>query len=234
MSNLVGYGDFKPTTTGGRIFTTLYVLSASAFLARTLMSLVTYPLSLRSQQNEKNFLKQFSEGLTKEQLRGIFHSRMFDIVPGIQSKSDQLSKAEFTLLLLHLMNKVDLKQVMVASNLFDRLDRSETGILTFDNLSEEIRDAPTQAEVEAQRRVSIEADIDKSIQQISSKLSFSRYMSSGTGHDSAITDDIAETGSMLRGASSEVVNDGNDVSLGRFGYRRMSRSSSRASVDATI
>ena len=237
---LVGFGDYVPTTAGGRVFTTLYVLSASTFLARTLLNLVTYPLSVRTRKSEKQFLTQFSEGLTKEQLKGIFQARLFDIVSGLQSKPEELNKAEFTLLLLNMMNKVDLKEVMVAANLFEKLDKSENGVITFDSLSQEIRDAPSQADLEFQRRISKEADIDQAISNISSKLSFSRLMSGGTGFDqqqdaimSPMFNENTARAASFDSRTRDIENhfSGVDRPMSPFGYRRNSRASSRSSID---
>jgi hypothetical protein len=130
-------------------------------MARTLMNLVSIPVLMRTRHNEVRFMKQFDEGLSKEQLASIFHSKFFDIIPGVQGQQDRLTKSEFILLLLHMMNKIDLKQVMIAGHLFDKMDKERTGQLTMDKLTKEMDLAMSEQEIEDMRRMSKEIDISQ-------------------------------------------------------------------------
>jgi hypothetical protein len=171
----VGFGDYKPRSLEGKVFCTLFVLSSCTFMARTLLNLVTIPVLMRTRKNEIKFLTQFEDGLSKEQLASIFHSKFFDLIPGIQSNADRLSKAEFTLLLLHMMNKIDLKEVMIAGHLFDRMDKEHSGVLTMDKLTQEIEAALSETQLEEHRRMSLESDISKAVGDFTQKLSLQRF-----------------------------------------------------------
>jgi hypothetical protein len=154
-------------------------------MARTLMNLVSIPVLMRTRHNEVRFMKQFDEGLSKEQLASIFHSKFFDIIPGVQGQQDRLTKSEFILLLLHMMNKIDLKQVMIAGHLFDKMHKERTGQLTMDKLTKEMDLAMSEQEIEDMRRMSKEIDISQRVDQFARKISISGLLSESASQQSS-------------------------------------------------
>lgn len=126
----VGYGDYVPQTNAGKVFTIFYVLAGVAFMAKTLVEVVKFPMLYRARRNELKVLNQFGVNLSKEHLEDIFNSHFFDLFPNMRRQKHELTKAEFSLLVLHIMNKVESKDLLIASRLFDSMDENNQGFLT--------------------------------------------------------------------------------------------------------
>jgi len=130
----VGYGDVIPSTYTGKVFTIFFATIGTVLLTIAVTNFVKYPLVLRARQNEKEVLNQFGgehgTGMSDKRLRAIFDGELFERVPNLKRKEDEMSKAEFTLLLLTMMNKVEEKDIMLAATIFDRLDVHASGSLT--------------------------------------------------------------------------------------------------------
>lgn len=60
-------------------------------------------------------------------LRSILHSDFFNRIPNLRRDSKEIIKSEFVILLLNLMGKVDDKDILLASKIFDKLDRECDG-----------------------------------------------------------------------------------------------------------
>lgn len=137
----VGFGDVTPQTDSGKIFTIFYALVGCSYMARALGELVRYPLVLHSKENELRVMLQFGAHLSEETLTGMLKNEFFDRTPNLRQRSDQISKSEFVLLVLAMMNKVHEKDVLIVSKMFDMMDEGKTGALTVDDLSLEIERA---------------------------------------------------------------------------------------------
>jgi hypothetical protein len=153
-SCIVGYGDLVPTTDAGKVFTIFFILSCVAFMAKTISDIAKYPVVRRNARSEFHFIKQFSGKLSKEQLVSIFDSKFFDIYPRMRRVNDVLHKAEFSLLALHMMNKINTKDLLVVSRLFDSMDALKEGLLTKETMDLEVAAAKTDAEILEEQRAS--------------------------------------------------------------------------------
>lgn len=65
--------------------------------------------------------------MTEERIKSIFAADLFSRYPTLKRKDDELSKSEFILLVLHLMNKVEEKDVLLVKQLFETLDVYDHG-----------------------------------------------------------------------------------------------------------
>jgi hypothetical protein len=126
----VGYGDVTPDTDSGKIFTIIYTIISCALAAKGFRDVVTYPMVVRAKENELRITQQFGEELSERTLRSILNSQFFSHIPNLRKDEKAIVKSEFVLLLLHMMNKVHDKDIMLASKIFDRLDTSCCGVLS--------------------------------------------------------------------------------------------------------
>ncbi len=157
----VGYGDVPPTGKGGKTFTIFYIIFGIGFVARAIGDIVKYPLMLRSRHIEEKVLKQFGGDLSDEKLKMIFHSDMYERNPSLRFKQDEMSKMEFIVLVLEMMNKVEEKDILLVSKIFDRLDLNGDGALNQEDMqliraAAQVRDI-AQLKREQQRRAEEEA-----------------------------------------------------------------------------
>jgi voltage-gated potassium channel len=60
----VGYGDVVPETRAGKIFTIFYAIFGCGALAKSISSLVRYPLLIRERNSEIVLLNQVSNNIT--------------------------------------------------------------------------------------------------------------------------------------------------------------------------
>jgi hypothetical protein len=65
--------------------------------------------------------------LTEERLKSIFAADLFTRYPTLKRKDEELSKSEFILLVLHLMNKIEEKDVLLVKQLFETMDVNANG-----------------------------------------------------------------------------------------------------------
>lgn len=141
----VGYGDVVPTTTITKIFTILYILVGCSFLARTISNIVRYPLILRDYKNEMRVLNQFGKYLSKERIAALSEGDSFlNEFRNLQRKTGEITKSEFCLSVLHLMNRVDRKHVAIISSIFDLIDVNKNGVIDRAELDRLQEVAPTE------------------------------------------------------------------------------------------
>jgi hypothetical protein len=118
----VGYGDIVPDSQAGKAFTILFCLSACAILGASLNDLIRYPLVVKAKQNELKVMMQFGGQLSEGTLRGLLSNDFFERNPGLRQSDEAVTKAEFILLLLSIMDKINDKDVIIISKIFDILD----------------------------------------------------------------------------------------------------------------
>ena len=115
-------------------------------MAKNLSNIVQYPLIFRQYKSEMKILDQFGKNLSQQRLQAILgaesmdgSSSIFTDFPGLRRNHNEMTKSEFTLLVLHLMNKVDDKHLAIISSMYDLLDINKRGVLnieTFHTLSQ--------------------------------------------------------------------------------------------------
>jgi hypothetical protein len=145
----VGYGDITPKTDIGKIFTTLFILTGCGFMAKTLSTIVQYPILLRVSKNEMQVLNQFGKHLSRERLEALWSGdSVLTKFHSLRRQNDELSKSEFCLIVLQLMSKIDPKHIAIVSGLFDLLDLNRKGYLDKSTINELMQTLPTEEEVQ--------------------------------------------------------------------------------------
>ena len=137
----VGYGDFHPTNNSSRVFIIFYTFIGTGLLVRSCTNLVKIPLLIRSRKNELDIIRQFGGEnlqLTTDQLKAVFEAEIFRKYPTIKRNENELSKAEFVILLLSMMNRLNEKDLILACKLFDKIDREERRYLDKADINLEI------------------------------------------------------------------------------------------------
>ena len=138
----VGYGDFKPTNDRSRTFIIFYTIFGTALLVRSCTNLVKIPLLIRARKNELDIIRQFGGEnlqLTADQLKAVFEAEIFQKYPTIKKNENEMSKAEFVILLLSMMDRINEKDLILACKLFDKLDRNDRRYLHKDDITFEIQ-----------------------------------------------------------------------------------------------
>lgn len=146
----VGYGDMVPTTDKGKIFTIFYCLVGVAILARVMNDLIAYPLVKKEKQSELKVMMQFGGELSEDTLQHILTDDFFDRIPNLRQKQESIAKSEFILLVLGMMNKLNDKDIIIVSKIFDMLDKQQEGVLSADTIRHQMTTARLQEEQDAQ------------------------------------------------------------------------------------
>ena len=154
----VGFGDMVPHTDKGKVFTIFYGLLGVAVVARIMNDLISYPLVKKEKQSELKVMMQFGGELSEETLRHILANDFFDRVPNLRQNKDSISKSEFILLVLGMMNKLNDKDIIIVSKIFEMLDKHQDGVLSSDTLRREITTARLQEEKDAQLQEILSGD----------------------------------------------------------------------------
>lgn len=142
----VGYGDVVPSTNGGKVFTIFYALVGCAVVAKALTDFVKFPLLSRVLHNEKAVVDQFvGESISPELLDHVFNNELHKLIPDLKRSEYEMSKCEFVLLVLQLMNKVEEKDIMLVAKLFDNLDKEHKGYFSQEDMKRQVNDARERA-----------------------------------------------------------------------------------------
>jgi hypothetical protein len=152
----VGYGDVTPTTDSGKVFTIFYVLAGCALAAKSFRDIVCYPLLLKEKKNELRIIQQFGEELSERTLKRIINSDILRKHKHLQQDSSQITKSEFALLVLRMMDKIQEKDIILVSQIFDNLDVQKDGILSQEDQEAQIeiaRQRDRERHAELQRRL---------------------------------------------------------------------------------
>jgi hypothetical protein len=100
---------------------------ACCLAAKGFRDFVLYPLVLREKSNEMRIIEQFGDGLSERVLKSILQAEVLKKMSRFQRNKQSIHKTEFMVLILQLMNKIQAKDVLFASEIFDRLDLSKRG-----------------------------------------------------------------------------------------------------------
>ena len=123
----VGYGDIVPKTRAGLIFTVFYVVIGCVFLGKALTDFVKFPLLSTQLQHEVEVINQFAGELSPEKLESIFQNDFYKLIPDLKRNHNEMTKCEFVLMVLQLMNKVEEKDIFLVAKLFENLDTARKG-----------------------------------------------------------------------------------------------------------
>lgn len=145
----VGYGDITPLSDGGKVFTIFFALIGCSFSVKAFGEVTRFPLVVRSRLAELKVTAQFGDEISEETLRSLIGNEFFDDKPNLQRNKSELSKSEFVLLLLRMMNKINEKDVILVSRVFDEMDHDKSGVLDKD----EIDDQAVKAAEKAKERI---------------------------------------------------------------------------------
>lgn len=219
-----GYGDVTPGTSAGKAFTIIYIVIACALAAKGFGDMVRYPLVMRAKKNELRIAQQFGSELSEKTLRGILHSDFFDRIPSLRKDKKQLVKSEFVLLMLQIMGKVQDKDIMLACQIFDRLDVAADGVLDEEDQKEQIKRARARDAERAAEQARREAE--QEAQHPHHKLSDigTNIASLGTMLGSALRDTVSSTTERARRFSTA----SNDVPTSRRKSKRIAEHDDRA------
>lgn len=132
----VGYGDVVPVTNAGKFFIIFYSIFGCVLTARALGEIIRIPVAIREKGIETEVTKQFGNELSVEVLQGILENDFFKLIPNMRANKSCVSKCEFMLLLLEMMGKVEEKDLLLASSIFDNFDILNIGVLSEDNLKD--------------------------------------------------------------------------------------------------
>jgi hypothetical protein len=93
--------------------------------------IVKFPLLSRLLKNEIKVINQFSGELSSNKLEMIFDSDFYKLMPDLKKSNSEMTKCEFVLLVLNLMNKVEEKDIFLVSKLFENWDTMRHGYYLF-------------------------------------------------------------------------------------------------------
>lgn len=127
----VGLGDFSPETSGGKVFTIFFAVFGVFYVSSSLNELAQYPMMLLGKRNEIKIVDQFGSSMDEHQVESLINNDFFDRVPTLRGENNEnknkLSRAEFVLMVLNMMDKLPEKDVILLSALFDSLDSDHDG-----------------------------------------------------------------------------------------------------------
>lgn len=127
----VGFGDFYPETAGGKVFTILYAIFGVFYVSSALNELAQYPMMLLGKRNEIKIIDQFGKNMDEQQVESLINNDFFERVPSLKGDRPdartQLTRAEFVLMVLNMMDKLQEKDAILLCALFDSLDSDSNG-----------------------------------------------------------------------------------------------------------
>jgi hypothetical protein len=126
----VGYGDKVPTHDWSKMFTCIYVLFGGYYFIKAVTGAVWVPINMLALKNEIRVIRQFEAHMSREKFERILHHPLFTSHPNLRRNSGNVSKAEFVIALLNMMNKLQDDDVGIACDIFDAIDVSGDGALS--------------------------------------------------------------------------------------------------------
>ncbi|KAG7349622.1 TrkA-N domain containing protein [Nitzschia inconspicua] len=135
----VGYGDIVPTTEGGKLFATAYLLVAGTILLNNMSMISMIPLELRKRRTEKAVLTQFGDTLDDEALRELATGPVIQRI-NLASKDsrglDLCTREMFALAMLIRLGKVTEQDINLTFSAFRKLDVNNDGVLNSKSIIE--------------------------------------------------------------------------------------------------
>jgi hypothetical protein len=98
-------------------------------LNRCFGELVRFPVVLKARINEVKVTAQFNQELSEKTLKKLLYNDFFDRIPNLRQRKNEINKSEFVLLMLQMMKKVEDKDILLALQLFQRIDSAKQGVL---------------------------------------------------------------------------------------------------------
>ena len=123
----VGYGDYVPTKTSSKIFTIFFIILGGFAILNAFTSLVWNPIKMLNLKNEMKVIRQFDHDMSETQFNAIISHPLFHNVENLRGDQARITKAEFVLTVLNLMNKVNDQDIVLAADLFDKFDVNSDG-----------------------------------------------------------------------------------------------------------
>jgi len=130
----VGYGDMVPSTYEMKWFTTVYGVVGVIMLAECFSFIAEYPLMAERLRAEKAVLEQYGEHMSAEMLDNIARDEFFEGI-GLRAKKGAVSRAEFTISMLLLLDKITMMEVRDCIHSFDLLDEDGSGELDHEDIN---------------------------------------------------------------------------------------------------
>ncbi len=149
----VGYGELAPNTRAGKVFTIFYLIASCSWMAKALSDFVKYPLLQRVVKNEKKIIDQFSSDMHTKTLKLLFENEFYQLVPDLKRMPNEMSKCEFVLLLLLLMEKVEEKDIFLVAKIFENFDLHQRGYLTEEDMASKLAEARAAEQVKARAEI---------------------------------------------------------------------------------
>lgn len=130
----VGFGDLTPDTDGGKVFTIFYAILGVFYVSSALNELAQYPMMLLGKRNEIRVIDQFGSSMDEQQAESLINNDFFQRVPSLKGDApdakSRITRAEFVLMVLNMMDKLQEKDVILLCALFDSLDSDHNGVYT--------------------------------------------------------------------------------------------------------
>jgi hypothetical protein len=159
----VGYGDFVPHHNSSKIFTIIYTIFGCACMAKVFTDMIRYPLMIRLLKNEERVIQQLSGATASPALlSAIFeHDLLYKLIPDIRRHEEEMTKCEFVLLILYMINKIEEKDVFLAAKIFEDLDRESKGFFSLQDMQAKVNEAKqkrTEQQLEQQKLLLLAAE----------------------------------------------------------------------------
>jgi len=124
----VGFGDHVPTNSSAKLFCIFFIIIGYYALLSCFKSLIWNPIKMYAMKGEIKVLTQFDGDLTESQFNGIVNHPLFHNISKLRRQQNRITKAEFVLCVLNMMNKVADEDILLGSTIFDKFDTKQTGI----------------------------------------------------------------------------------------------------------
>jgi len=129
----VGYGDIRPATPEGKMFTSMYCLVAGFVVLKNVSMISTIPLELRKRRLEQAVLTQFGDELDDAALRELASGPLVRRLQISEDQPDDLDKCTremFALAMLVRLGRITEQDVKLTYAAFQKLDKDHDGVLT--------------------------------------------------------------------------------------------------------
>ena len=142
----------------GKVFTIFFALIGCSFSIKAFGEVTRFPIVMKNRMDELKVTSQFGDEISEHTLRSLIGNEFFRATKNLQVKDTELKKSEFVLLLLHLMNKIDDKDVQLISGVFDQMDRDCSGVLDKDEIESQAVMAAEKRKERADEHARVETD----------------------------------------------------------------------------